>query len=111
MTVSYFVRYAGPHQDDGAFVARYRDIHVPLLLDFPAIQSVVLRTPMAIADRFPVASAGTHLLAEMRFADRAALEAALASPARALAREDFGRMPQFAGTITHEALTEEVLAR
>ena len=108
MTVSYFVRYAGPHRDNGGFVARYRDVHVPLLLDFPAIRSVVLRTPVATDDRFPVAAAGTHLLAEMRFDDRAALQAALRSPARALARQDFARMPHFAGSIAHEALAEEV---
>lgn len=111
MTVSYFVRYAGPHQDDAAFIARYRDVHVPLLLDFPAIQSVVLRTPVVVADRFPVAPAGTRLLVEMRFEDQAELEAALAAPARALAREDFTRMPRFAGTITHEALAEDVFVR
>ena len=111
MTVSYFVRYCGPNRDDGAFVARYRDVHVPLLLDFPGIRSVVLRTPLAVADRFAVVPAGTRLLAEMRFDDRAALEAALASPARARAREDFARMPAFDGTIAHEALAEQVYRR
>ena len=108
MTVSYFVRYSGAHQDDVSFLARYRDVHVPVLLEFPAIRSVVLRTPLTVADRFSVSPAGTHLLAEMRFDDQGDLQAALESPARARAREDFTRMPTFHGTIVHEALRKQV---
>ena len=108
MTVSYFVRYSGAHQDDVSFTARYRDVHVPILLEFPAIRSVVLRTPLFVADRYSVSPASTHLLAEMQFDDQGGLQAALESSARARAREDFARMPAFHGTIEHEALREQV---
>ena len=108
MTFSYFVRYVGPHRDDGSFTARYRDAHVPMLLEFPAIRSVVLRTPLTVTDPFSVSPAGTHLLAEMRFDDQGGLQAALESSARARAREDFACMPTFHGTIVHEALREQV---
>ena len=108
MTVSYFVRYAGAPATGPGFVERYRGVHVPILLAWPRLRSVVLRTPAAAEDPFAVRAGATQLLVELAFDSAADLAAALRSPARARAREDFARMPPFAGEITHEALIAEV---
>jgi hypothetical protein len=45
----------------------------------------------------------------MTFNDIPALNAALASPARADARHDFGNFPTFKGDVTHQAFVSEKL--
>jgi len=107
--VSYFVRYSGSSPEPAAFLAYYRDRHAPLLKEFPAIKSLVLRTPAVFQDPFPVRPAGTMLLAEMRFDSATDLNEALRSNARRRARDDFSHFPRFEGDVTHEALRAEVI--
>jgi uncharacterized protein (TIGR02118 family) len=107
--VSYFVRYRGKAADPEAFVGYYRDRHAAILRTFPRIKSLVLHTPVAFDDPFPVRAGGTALLARMLFPDQAGLEAALRSDARKQAREDLARFGAFDGEITHEALSAEVV--
>jgi hypothetical protein len=45
----------------------------------------------------------------MTFESSTALDAALRSDARRMAREDFARFPAFGGEVTHEALQAEVI--
>lgn len=107
--VSYFIRYRGSATDPDAFLDYYRVHHAAILQRFPQIKSLVLNTPVAVTDPFPVRPAGSALLAQMFFDNTAALNAALQSQARKDARDDFALFPSFAGEITHEALKCEVV--
>lgn len=107
MTVSYFVQYHGAAADPDAFLAHYCGAHAAILRQFPGIKRLTLHRPVAWRDPFPVNPGGTLLLAQMSFESSAALDAALASPARAQARADFVRFPPFAGEITHQAMSAE----
>jgi uncharacterized protein (TIGR02118 family) len=103
------VRYEGQAASFEAFVARYRDEHVPILARFPGIRRIVLHTPVAWRDPFPVKPDRFLLLAQMIFDSQEDLDQALQSEARALAREDFAKFPPFEGTVYHQAaLSEEV---
>src|SRR5215813_8377935 len=107
--VSYFVRYRGAAENPDAFLSYYRVQHAELLAKFPGIRSLVLHTPAAVEDPFPVMPARSCLLAQMVFDDAAALQHALQSQARSEARADFARFPRFLGDVTHEALAQEVI--
>lgn len=102
--VSYFVSYRGTTPDPEAFLARYRGEHARLLAGFPGVRSLILHTPAGWNDPFPVTHGGRLLLAQMSFDSGTALDAALASEARARAREDFKRFPPFEGSVTHQAM-------
>ena len=107
MTASYIVRYHGTAADREGFLTHYRDRHAPILRKFPGIGSLILHHGADSADPFPVNPGGNLLIAEMTFTDIPALNAALASAARAEARDDFGNFPTFEGEITHQAFVTE----
>ena len=107
MTASYIVRYHGSAPDPDAFLAHYRSSHALILQRFPGIRSLVLHRGADFADPFPVNPGGNLLIAEMRFDDLPSLNAALGSPARAEARDDFARFPRFDGDVTHQAFVSE----
>ena len=112
VTASYFVRYEGHAADPEAFLARYREHHVPLLERFPGIRRIVLYTPAAWRDPFPVQPDRFSLLVQMEFDSLADLEAAVGSEARAAARRDFAQFPPFEGVVFHQAaVTEEVFTQ
>ena len=75
----------------------------------PVGRSLILHRPVAWADPFPVRPGGTLLLAQMTFDTEADLHAALHSPARREARDDFHRFPPFEGEITHEAMQGKLI--
>ena len=50
MTVSYYIRYHGAAVDRDAFLDHYRDVHVPHLLRFPGIRSVIMHHAAASID-------------------------------------------------------------
>lgn len=107
--VSYFVRYKGIAADPAAFSRYYSGQHAAILKRFPGIRSLILHTPQAWTDPFPVKTCGSLLLAQMTFDDGAALDLALRSDARREAREDFSRFPAFEGEVTHQAMKAEVI--
>lgn len=110
MTVSYFVRYHGEAADRAAFLDYYRTAHAPILWRFPGLKSLVLHHGIDSNDPFPVTPGGDLMLAQMVFDSADDLDRALASEARARARDDFARMPDFPGRITHQAMAAEVIA-
>ena len=79
----------------------------PILRRFPGIGSLILHRGADFADPHPVTPGGNLLIAEMTFEDLPALNAALASPARTDARNDFGNFPAFNGDVTHQAFISE----
>jgi uncharacterized protein (TIGR02118 family) len=107
--VSYFVRYRGAARDPEEFHAYYAGQHAGVLRHFPRIRSLVLHRPAVASDPFPVRAGDTFLLAQMQFDSVGDLDAALRSPARQKAREDFSQFPQFTGEITHEAMLGKVI--
>ena len=102
--VSYFVSYRGTSPAAGEFLRHYRERHAEILKSFPGIRGLVLHTPVDWTDPYPVNPGGRILLAQLQFDSVAALDAALASEARAQAREDFRTFPAFEGTVTHQAM-------
>lgn len=111
MSVSYFVRYDIEVSDLDAFVRRYRDIHVPLVARWPGLRRMVLHTPLAWRDPFPVNPGKAVLMAQLEFESAEAMNAAFASRERAEAREDFKRFPSFDGSVVHQAMAQEELYR
>lgn len=107
MTASYIVRYHGTAPDPDAFMTYYRDRHAPILRRFPGIGSLVLHRGAEARDPFGVSPGGNLLIAQMTFDDLPALNAALASQARAEARDDFANFPRFDGDVTHQAFVSE----
>jgi len=104
MSVSYFVRYEISTSDVGAFVARYRERHVPILRRWPGIRRVVLHTPVEWNDPFAIQRGGSVLTVQLEFDSAADLRKALFSPERAEARLDFQNFPAFSGQVVHEAM-------
>jgi len=102
--ISYFVSYRGSTPEPEAFHEHYAGEHARLLAGFPGIRALVLHTPVGWNDPFPVNPGGRFLLAQMTFDSVAALDAALASEARARARVDFQHFAPFEGSVTHQAM-------
>jgi uncharacterized protein (TIGR02118 family) len=107
--VSYFVSYRGASPDGGAFLQHYQSRHAAILRRFPGIRALVLHTPVDCTDPYPVNPGGRILLAQLQFDSVPALDAALASQARAEARADFRTFPAFDGTVTHQAMAATVV--
>lgn len=103
-SVSYFVRYRGLPRPAGGFVDYYRERHARILAEFPGLSGLALHVPLAADDPFATHADGTDFLAEMNFADAAALARALASPARERARADFPNLPKGDAIVTHQAM-------
>ena len=109
MTVSYLVRYEIVPDNATSFLAHYRDAHAAILQRLPGLRRLVLHHAIDSADPMGVSAGSAFLLVQMDFDDERALAAALASPARAEAREDFRRFPGYVGAVTHQAMRAEVL--
>lgn len=107
--VSYFVRYKGAAADPAAFVNYYSQRHAPILKRLPGVRSLILHTPQAWTDPFPVRPDGSLLLAQMTFENASMLDTALRSDARREARADFAHFPPFDGDVTHQAMKAEVI--
>lgn len=111
MSVSYFVRYDIDSADLDGFMRRYREVHVPLVARWPGLRRMVLHTPLAWRDPFPVNPGRAVLMAQLEFEDEAAMNAAFASRERAEAREDFKRFPRYDGTVVHQAMSQQEVYR
>src|SRR5262245_7380457 len=107
--VSYFVRYRGSSARADEFHWHYENRHAGILRQFPHIRSLILHRPVTWTDPCPVQRGGTFLLAQMQFDSERDLDAALRSPVRLEAREDFRRFPPFVGDVTHEAMRETIV--
>ena len=86
MTVKLTVVYGTPEDKDG-FEKHYADVHMPIVERWPGLQ----RAEIARVTGGPMGSPSPyHWIAELYFADEAALNEALGSPAGAEAGKDFG---------------------
>jgi uncharacterized protein (TIGR02118 family) len=110
--VSYFVRYEGQAASPEEFVAHYREAHVPILARLPGIRRIILHTPAAWKDPYPVKPDRFALIAQMVFDSLADLERAVSSEERAEARRHFANFPPFEGVVYHQAaVSDEVFSR
>lgn len=107
--VSYIVRYTGLPQPINRFVGHYRDVHAPILQQFPGIRGLTLFQPADWRDPQNVNAGDADFIAQMDFDDVAAFQAALESDARARAREDFANLAVGDACVTHQAMTRERL--
>jgi len=104
MTVSYFVFYQGTAEDRDDFVEYYRTTHAAILETFPGLLDLRIHQGMNWKDGQNIADGGFLLVAEMVFPDKKTLQAAIVSPERTVAREDFGNFSTFHGKILHQAM-------
>ena len=107
MSVSYFVRYDITTKDTAEFVRYFRDVHVPLVAQWPGLKGIVLHTRVEWNDPFAIIRGNSVLLVQFEFDSAAVLNRALFSPERAKGRIDFQNFPAFAGTVTHQAFSSE----
>ena len=100
-SLSYWVEYTGPAEDENAWHEFYLDSHTPLLGRLPGIRAIEIYTPA-------VAVCGLHL-PERRcmqrnktvFDSAEAMDAAMKSPVREMLREDVTHFPPFSGAAHH----------
>jgi uncharacterized protein (TIGR02118 family) len=109
MAVSYFVLYRGSATDPAAFLERYRSVHVPILQTWPGIERIELHSAIPWVDPERVHPAGLALVAQMQFESADALQQALRSAQRGIARRDFHDFPPFRGEVLHQAMRSEQL--
>ena len=83
MAARLIVLYRQP-EDAASFDAHYRDVHTPIVWNYPGLRDLRLTRPDGVAGRPP----DYYLMAEMDFDSRAELDAALASdPGRESGRD------------------------
>lgn len=90
--------YSKP-EDLAAFDRHYREVHTPLARKMPGLQKLEVSAIRAS----PMGEPRYHLMAEMYFADRAALDAAMASPEGRAAGKD---LMGFAGKLVHMMIAD-----
>lgn len=88
MTVKLVVLYTKP-EDPAAFDAHYRDVHAVLVGKIPGLQRFETGRFTGTLDRGEQAY---HRIAELYFADQAAMQAGLGSPEGAAAGQDYGEI-------------------
>ena len=76
MAARLIVLYNQP-EDPAAFDAHYRDVHTPIVRDYPNLRGIRLTRTDGVAGR----PSAFYLMAEMTFDSRADLDAALGSDA------------------------------
>ncbi len=74
MAVRLIALYATP-EDPAAFDAHYHSVHAPIVRQYPGLMDLRLTRADGVAGREPA----FYLMAEMAFASRADLDAAMAS--------------------------------
>jgi uncharacterized protein (TIGR02118 family) len=83
MTVKLLALYRKP-QDEAAFLAHYHDVHLPLVEKTPGLAKTVINRVIGA----PMGQPQYFMIVEMHFADRAAFDAAMASPENRAAAKD-----------------------
>jgi uncharacterized protein (TIGR02118 family) len=86
MTVKLVVLYAQP-EDRAAFDDHYRGVHGPLVRKLPGLQRFETGTVSAALDG---GEQTYHRIAELYFADQAAMDAAFGSTEGAATAQDYG---------------------
>jgi uncharacterized protein (TIGR02118 family) len=88
MAVKLVVLYAQP-DDPAAFDAEYTGVHVPLVQKIPGLQRFEAGTIVTALDG---GEHTYHRIAELYFADRAAMDAAFGSPEGGATAQHYGKI-------------------
>jgi uncharacterized protein (TIGR02118 family) len=88
MTVKLVVLYTQP-DDPAGFDEHYREIHAPLVRKLPGLQRFESGQVTAALDG---GERGYHRVAELWFADQAAMDAAFGSAEGAATAQDYGQI-------------------
>jgi uncharacterized protein (TIGR02118 family) len=100
MTVKLLALYTKP-EDEAAFLEHYHSVHLPLVEKIPGLQKAVVNR---IEKNLMGGEPPYFLIAELHFADQAALDAAMASPENRAAGKDVAGFAK--GLITMLLATE-----
>lgn len=83
MTVKLLALYKKP-DDEAAFLAHYHDVHIPLVLQTPHLEKVVINRVTGS----PMGEPAWFMIAEVHFPDRTRFDEAMASPENKAAGKD-----------------------
>jgi uncharacterized protein (TIGR02118 family) len=100
--VKLLALYTRPENPE-AFLDHYAKVHLPLMAQVPGLQKTVVNR----VDKALLGEAPYFLIVEMRFADQAAFDAAMASPENRAAGKDL--MSFARGLVTLVVVTEDNL--
>ncbi|HEV2301806.1 MAG TPA: EthD family reductase [Stellaceae bacterium] len=101
---SYLVAYEGAAQDPDLWLAYYLEHHPPLMARLPGVREIEIYTRLDWCGFLPFRRALHLQRNKVAFDDKAALDAALDSPARHEMRADFAKFPPFDGRVSHYAM-------
>lgn len=101
---TYLVAYEGAAEDENLWLAHYLRHHPPLMARLPGVREIEIYTRLDWCGFLPCRRALYLQRNKVVFDDRAALDAALNSPARHEMRTDFAKFPPFDGRVSHYAL-------
>lgn len=88
--------------DPDAFMAYYREKHLPLVRAIPGL----VRTELTTIDRTLLGESGHYLLAEMIFADEDSFRAAMRSPENAATGADLAKFAEGLATVMTGTVVE-----
>lgn len=100
-SLTYWVEYAGPAEDENAWLEFYVAHHPQLLAKFPGIRQFEIYTPATTICGLPIPVRPCMQRNKTVFDSALAMNIAMQSPVRAALREDFHRLPPFKGEALH----------
>lgn len=107
---SYVVHYPGPAQDLNIWMHHYISHHPQVMRQFPGIRGIEILSRVDWTGFLPWERANHMQRNRVMFDSRAALTAALQSPARIAMREDFKTFPPFDGGNSHFPMATKIVA-
>jgi hypothetical protein len=100
-SLSYWVEYAGPAEDENAWHDFYVRHHPHLLAKFPGIRCIEIYTPAVAICSLPLPVRSCMQRNKTVFDSAQAMSAAMQTPVRNALREDFHNFPRFQGASLH----------
>ena len=100
-SLSYWVEYVGPAEDENVWHQFYLGSHVPLLTQLPGIRRVEVYTPVVAICGVGLPERKCMQRNKTVFDSAEAMNVAMQSPVRHRLRKDVGRFPRFSGAAHH----------
>ena len=100
-SLSYWVEYTGPAEDENAWHEFYLDSHARLLARLPGIRAIEIYTPAVAVCGLRLPERPCMQRNKTVFDSADAMGLAMKSPVRATLREDVSRFPPFSGAAHH----------
>ena len=100
-SLSYWVEYSGPAEDENAWHDFYVNHHPHLLAKFPGIRAIEIYTPAVAICGLPLPVRPCMQRNKTVFDSAQAMSAAMQTPVRDALRQDFHQFPTFQGSSLH----------